>query len=359
MAGKVETWRNSFMASSMKFAIPGSVVAASRGDEAVVALGSGDAVLGSEPMRADAAFHIGSMSKLFTLALIMQLDQERSLSLADTVDRWFPTAPNASRITVQMLVQHTGGLGDIDESLAGTVSLDDLIASGLKQSPVFEPGTAYTYNNNGYLMLGQIAEKATGRPYQDLVQERFIAPLGLTQTYLNGYGTGPQALNGYELTCAEGTDDACDGKPSTPKAVDSSPQWKGAWSAGGFVSTASDQTRWIRALVTGTVVDDAHRSLMRTLTPQSASYYDDLYQKAKIPPVMVGEGTGLAIWRVPGVGDCLGHAGAIPGANGMAAYCPDKDVAITVLSNMNPAGTSPGYPGVVDLTPPAVQALGG
>ena len=75
--------------------------------------------------------------------------------------------------------------------------------------------------------------------------------------------------------------------------------------------------------------------------------------------MQLGEGAGLATWAVPGVGDCHGHACSIPGSNGIAAYCPDKDLSITILNAIDPAGTSPGYPGLVDLAPAAVAALDG
>jgi D-alanyl-D-alanine carboxypeptidase len=258
-----------------------------------------------------------------------------------------------------MLLEHTSGLYEIDLTLVGTMSTAELVAESFTHAPVDEPGTAYTYLNNGYLMLGMIAEGATGQRYEDEVRRRFIEPLGLSSTYLDGYGSGPTAVTGYDLSCEGGSESDCLGKPSTPVAVDSSLQWTGAWSAGGMVSTARDQAVWIRALVAGDVVDAEHRALMQTLTPLSSAYYEGAYTKAGLTPVQLGEGAGLATWSVPGVGDCLGHAGSIPGANGIAAYCPDADLAIAILNNVNPAGTSPGYPGLVELAPTAAQALGG
>jgi D-alanyl-D-alanine carboxypeptidase len=356
MAEPVATWRASYQ-PSMQFTIPGTVVGAASGDDDVVIVASGDAVLGSEPMTTDAAFHIGSMTKLFTAALIMQLDQEGVLSLDDTIEQWLPAAPNASTVTVRMLVEHTSGLYEIDLSLVGTRSTEDLVAESFTHAPVNDPGTAYTYLNNGYLMLGLIAQDAAGTPYDRLVHDRFIEPLGLTGTYLDGFGDGPTAVNGYDLSCDAGTESDCLAKPSKPVPVASSLQWTGAWSAGGMVSTARDQAVWIRALVTGAVVDAEHRALMQTLTPLSSEYYADAYAKAGITAVQLGEGAGLTTWSVPGVGNCLGHAGSIPGANGVGAHCPDADLTVVILNAVNPAGESPGYPGLVDLAPVARQSL--
>ena len=227
------------------------------------------------------------------------------------------------------------------------------------QKPIAVPGTEYQYLNAGYIILGRIAEKASGKVYADLVHTRFVIPLGLHNTYVDGYGTGPEVVKGYDLACAGATGSDCLGKPSKPAAVATSPQWKGAWSAGGMVSSARDQTVWLRDLVAGHVLDAAHGRLMKTLTPLSSRYYTDAYAKAGLAPVQLGEGAGLATWDVPGVGKCLGHAGSIPGSNGIAAYCPDHDLSIAILTDVNPAGSSPGYPGLLALAPAALRALGG
>ncbi|MCU1482725.1 MAG: hypothetical protein JWQ19_3511 [Subtercola sp.] len=124
-----------------------------------------------------------------------------------------------------------------------------------------------------------------------------------------------------------------------------------------MVSTARDQATWIRDLVAGDVIDAAHKQLMQNLTPLSSAYYSSAYAKAGIPAVQLGEGAGLASWNVPGVGTCLGHAGSIPGSNGIAAYCPDSKLSIVILNDIDPAGTSPGYPGLVELAPAALKAL--
>ncbi len=359
MAGPVQIWRSSFEAGSMTFTVPGTVVGASRGEQAVVLAANGDAVLGETSLDASAAFHIGSMTKLFTAALIMQLDQEGVLSLDDTIDSWFPAAPNGSKITVQMLLEHESGLYELDMDLVGTASNQAVIDNVFEQAPIAEPGTQYQYLNAGYIILGRIAEEAAGEPYDRLVHTRFIEAYDLYDTYLDGYGEGPEAVTGYELECDGAAGSDCLGKASTPVAVTSSPQWTGAWSAGGMVSTARDQTIWLRALVAGDVLDAEHRALMVTLTPLSSQYYSDAYGSAGLTPVQLGEGAGLATWAVPGVGDCHGHAGSIPGSNGIAAYCPDQDLSITILNSVDPAGTSPGYPGLVDLAPAALAVLGG
>lgn len=270
---------------------------------------------------------------------------------------WKASSTARRAITVRMLLQHESGLYELDFDLVGHVTNQELIDNVFAQKPIAAPGTSYQYLNAGYIILGPVAELGAGTPYDQLVKTRFIDALQLTHTYLDGYGTGTEAVNGFDLVCAGGGGGDCLGKPSVPSPTAPSPQGTGAWSAGGMVSTAGDQAVWIRDLVAGDVLDAAHRIQMQTLTPLSSSYYSTAYAQAKVPAVQLGEGTGLASWTVPGVGTCLGHAGSIPGSNGIAAYCPDAGLSIVILNDLDPAGLTPGYPGLIELAPAALQAF--
>ena len=352
----IEQWRHSFTAT-MTLVLPGTTLGAVKGNGVVVAVGNGEAVLGSTPMDADAVLHVGSITKLFTAALILRLDQEGKLSLDDSIEKWFPSAPQADRVRVRMLVEHTSGLPDLDPTLVGALSTDEVILNALREGAREDPGSVFRYNNLGYLMLGVISERVGGSSWPDQLKAAFFDPLGLKKTYVFGHQQGPPAIAGYDLACAEGTANSCIGKSSTVLPVSDSPQWKGAWSAGGIASSARDITTWVRALVGGSVLDDARRTMMRTLTPQSSSYYVRAYEEAGETQFALGEGTGLQGYRVPGAGDCWGHAGSIPGSNGFTAFCPDLDLAITVLNNVNPAGDNPIAPGLLALAIPVDRAL--
>lgn len=357
MAAALLQWRASPSTGPFAYTIPGTVVAASLADGDVVATSSGEGDP-AEPLDPGAAFHIGSMTKLFTAALVMQLDEEGTLALDDTIDRWFPAAPGGSEITVRMLLQHESGLAELDFDLVGHVTPEELIDQVFIQEPVFAPGTEYEYLNAGYIMLGRVAELAAATPYEELVRARFIEPLGLKSTYLDGEATGPQAVNGFRLVCDAGEGADCLKQHGIVEPQPPSPQWPGAWSAGSMVSSAADQARWIRALVGGDVVDAKHLDEMLELTTNSTEFYAATYDASGVPHVQLGEGAGLATWEIPGVGICHGHAGAIPGSNGIAAYCPEPDLAIVILNAIEPAGLTPGYPGLTSLTAGALWALG-
>ena len=356
MAAALTQWRASPSTGPFAFEIPGTALAASLGDGEVVATASGEGAPGAS-LDPDAAFHIGSMTKLFTAALVMQLDEEGALSLDDTIDTWFPDAPNGGTITVRMLLQHESGLAELNFDNVGKVTPQELIDEVFTETPVFDPGTEYEYLNAGYIMLGRIAELAAEDPYDVQVDTRFIEPLKLTSTYLDGAGSGTEAVDGFVLTCDAGEGADCAGQFGTVEPQTASPQWPGAWSAGSMVSSARDQAVWIRALVDGGVVDDAHLAQMLEITPLSQEFYAATYDAAGVPAVQLGEGTGLATWEVPGVGQCHGHAGAIPGSNGIAAYCPETDLAVVILNAIEPAGLTPGYPGLTSLTAGTLGAL--
>lgn len=306
---------------------------------------------------ADLLSEQGIATKLFTAALVMQLDAEGVLSLDDTIEEWFPASPGGGTITVRMLLQHESGLAELDFDLVGHVTPQELIDDVFTEAPVFAPGTEYEYLNAGYIMLGRIAELAADAPYAEQVDIRFIAPLGLTSTYFDGAGMGAEAVDGFVLVCDAGEGADCAKQFGTVERQAASPQWTGAWSAGSMVSSARDQAVWIRALVGGEVVDERHLEQMLEITTLSSEFYAATYDAAGVPAVQLGEGAGLATWNVPGVGACHGRAGAIPGSNGIAAYCPATKLAIVILNAIEPAGLTPGYPGLTPLTAGTLGAL--
>ncbi|MCA9886606.1 MAG: beta-lactamase family protein, partial [Anaerolineae bacterium] len=161
-----------------------------------------------QPLPADSPYQIGSNTKMMTSAIIFQLQEEGVLSTADLLSKWLPDLaaqlPNGDTITIDMLLTHTSGLHDyFDLPTADGTSIEDgatdkamltraftpeelvqvVADSGLSE---FEPGAEgrWSYSNTGYILLGLIIEKATGKSYEENLNERIIEPLGLEQTYL-------------------------------------------------------------------------------------------------------------------------------------------------------------------------------
>lgn len=358
MSSALQKWRDS-VKETMGISIPGTVVAMAKKSGPIGVVTSGEADIEAKtPIAPSTSFHVGSISKLFTAALILKLAQENKLSLTDPVSKFLDYVPNGSNIEVRMLIQHTSGLPDLDTTTISEEQTPREIAeANLGQAAPEAPGETFRYNNLGYILLGLIAEEVTQTTWAEEVKTRFLDPLGMKNTYVYAYQTGAEAVKGYDIKCEGATAEVCIGKPSELEAVSHSAEWKAAWSAGGMVSTAVDLVVWIRALVAGDVLDAEHKNIMITLTPQSADQYRDAYIAAGKRQLALGEGTGLQGFDVEGVGDCWGHAGSISGSNGIAAYCPDKDVAIAILNNISIAGDNPLVPGLEQLTPAAIGAL--
>jgi CubicO group peptidase (beta-lactamase class C family) len=160
-----------------------------------------------EPLRADSPFQIGSNTKMMTAAMIYQLQEEGKLSTSDLLSKWLPDLaaklPNGDKMTIEMMLTHTTGMKDYFD----VPGKDGSIADGAKNTAIltraftpeelvkitadsglseFAPAAEgqWKYNNTGYILLGLIIEKATGKSYEENLKTRIFEPLGLKQTYL-------------------------------------------------------------------------------------------------------------------------------------------------------------------------------
>jgi CubicO group peptidase (beta-lactamase class C family) len=171
---------------------PGCSLGIIHGGQLVYGRGYGLADLAREiPNTTATAFGIGSESKQFTAACIALLADEGRLGLDDDVRRWAPAVPQfGPTIAIQHLVHHTSGLPDyyddyvkrglIEMGLSQEQLLD--FALGRFDRPDFVPGERCSYSNTGYLLLAAVVEKASGMPFSRFLQDRILAPLGMTRT---------------------------------------------------------------------------------------------------------------------------------------------------------------------------------
>ncbi|MET1072888.1 MAG: serine hydrolase domain-containing protein, partial [Umezawaea sp.] len=268
-------------------------------------------------------FRMASNTKTVTAALVLQLVAEHRLRLDDTVAKWLPgLVPNGGNITLRMLLNHTSGLG---ESAYTTKSLnlmtghdtsrttaEEVLALGTDLPPVGAPGETWSYSNPGYVALGLVLEKATGRAFADLVQQRVAGPLGMRDTYVATSaaprrGTAPLA-HGYEPDAAHlrplaeplglpegwGFVGPADDEHVDTTSIDQS--WGRA--AAAIVSTAADWAKFDRALMSGGLFPERLLAEMRTTVPSEGP--DHRY------------GLGVDEYRSP-CGTVWGHDGALPG----------------------------------------------
>ena len=258
-------------------------------------------------------FAIGSVTKQFTSAIILQLAAEGRLSVDDRVAKYFPDLTRAGDITLRDLMGHVSGYPDyypldfVDRRMLRPISADSL-ARWYGHAPLdFEPGTRWSYSNTGFIMLGRIAELVAGRPLGRLMHERIFDPLGMRHTAYEPARRDRAYAQGY-ASFALG-----DPEPADPEASG----WAAA--AGGILSTPTDLLLWDRALMDGQVVGGENYRMMTTprrLANGASTNY----------------GFGLSI-GVSGGDTILSHGGAVSGFAAQNTMVPSSRSGVVVLSN--------------------------
>lgn len=205
-------------------------------------------------------YRIGSITKMFTATMVMQLVQEKRLKLTDTLARWFPQIPNAEKITLDQMLTHHSGIHNFTEDTAfmpwqDTVKSSAAILSHIASFPSdFEPGSKAAYSNSNFVLLGYIIEAVTGMPYAQVLQNRITRPLKLTQTGFGARTIRPEAGEALPFAIEEGHWVAV-----PPSSTDV------AGGAGGIVSTVGDMAKFIEALMTRHFLQDTTLKKMMEL----------------------------------------------------------------------------------------------
>ncbi len=206
-----------------------------------------------KPLTATNRFRIGSITKMFTAAMILQLVEEGKLKLTDTLDKFFPQVPNARKITIVQLLWHRSGIPNVkrEQNAQGNVhtipvTKDEMLALIVKATPDFEPDTRRSYSNSGYQLLGLILEKVTGKPYEEALRTRITAKIGLADTYL---ATGNIDVSKNEALTYMNFGDGWKPVSETHPSI--------LFSAGAIVSTPNDLAKFIQALFDAQVVSKA------------------------------------------------------------------------------------------------------
>lgn len=310
---------------------------------------SGSASLADDvPMPPEGAFRIGSITKMFTAVVVMQLVEEGVLSLDDPLALWLPDVaaqlPDGDHITLRHLLSHTSGVFNVVEheayyadlfsemvvdEEAGTVTLDcvqrdpnDTLARYVYgKDALFEPGAQWSYSNTNYTLLGMVIEEATAVPIAEAYRSRIYEPLGMASTFLDCY-------EDPVVDVVQGYTGFGDGLISVTELHESV-----GWSAGGMVSTAPDLIAFVRGLFGGALFDDPE-SLV-AMTPASDSPY----------------GLGIA-----NQGEYIGHAGGIAGFRSTLSYAPELDAAVVVLYNHDAADPETSLADVLEPALPWLRA---
>ena len=211
-------------------------------------------------------FQIGSITKQFTSAIILQLQEQHKLSVQDKLSKYIPDYPNSDSITIENLLTHTSGIYNytnddayMQNTSATPIKLETLI-SLFKNKPLdFSPGTKYNYSNSGYVLLGYIIERITGKSYFTVVKENIFKQLGMTRT-------------GFDFKNLKNQNKAIGYLKLTAKNILSAPivDSSVSYAAGSIYTTVGDLYKWDRALYTNKIIHDS--SLQKAFTPYKNNY---------------------------------------------------------------------------------------
>lgn len=289
--------------------------------------GLGNIELGTQ-VDNDSVFRIGSVTKQFTAAALLKLQEEGKLSLDDPLSDYYPDYPRAADVTLKQMLHHTSGIHSYtdDESFLAQAALtkttDEWIAyfAKMPKHQDFEPGTDWYYSNTAYFLLGGIVEKVEGKPLADVLEARFFGPLKLDHTALDDErAIVPGRVAGYE-----------GGPGKYRNAAPISMTIPGG--AGAMRSTADDLAHWNAALFGGKVLAPASFAAM-TAPGRLNNGATSGTAMAKAEGMPAGEyGYALFLSDMEGHRK-VAHGGGIFGFNSSLSEFPDDHVTVAVIAN--------------------------
>jgi len=250
-------------------------------------------------------YRIGSITKMFTSALVFKALEAKKLKLEQTIEAYFPKIENANKITIGNLLNHRSGIFNFtsrddykawDTEAKTREELMQLIAKG---GSVFEPNSKGEYSNSNYVLLTFILEDTFEIPYAEMVHHKIIEPLGLRNTYVGGK-TNVAKNEAYSYSFTEGWQKMSETDMSIPLG------------AGAMVSTPSDLSVFIEALFQGKIISQESLNTMK----------------------IISDNYGMGIFQVPFYDKIgFGHNGGIDGFTSVLGYFPEDQLAVALTSN--------------------------
>ncbi len=248
-------------------------------------------------------YKIGSITKMFTSVMLLQLEEEGKINLNDKLSDYYPNIKNSEKVSLEQMLQHRSGLKDytrlanFDEIVVQDWSKNQILYLLESFEPEFEADEKFEYSNTNYLLLGYILEDLEQTSYSKILQKRIAKPLSLDHTYMIGENhQWPEAKSYSEDTEIS--------------------QWELCWSsaAGGIISNAEDLHFFLRALFNDQLIKPS----------------------SKVKMLETKDNYGLGIMLLPFYNhQSFGHSGGIEGFLTSVAYFPDKNIYMTILSNEN------------------------
>ena len=270
------------------------------------------------PATPETKFRIGSITKQFTAAAILKLQEQGKLKIEDTLDKYFPDFPRAGEVTLHQLLTHTSGIHsytdkpDFVTKVASYIEPDQLLASFRNDPYDFDPGKGWHYDNSGYFLLGRIVEQVSGQSYANYLRTTFFEPLGMPNTGVH---------DGKDILSHEATGYAWE-RGRWRQALNWDMSHAGG--AGAIYSTVGDLQRWNAAVFSDQVL--SAESLKAAFTPVS------------LPEATSGlpYGYGWIIGEQRGL-KTIGHGGGLAGFSSYLVRFPDQKLTIVALVNALPS----------------------
>ena len=261
-------------------------------------------------------YAIGSVSKQFTAAAILLLQQDGKLSLDDKVAKYFPDLTGARDITIRQLLSHTSGYQDYwPQDYLFPLMVDPVTPEGImdrwaKKPLDYEPGTKWQYSNTGYVIAGRIVEKVSGKPLFEFLQQRIFTPLQMTTAH--DFDREPLSAGN-----ATGYTSFALGPPRA--AAMSGPGW--LFGAGELAMTAEDLARWNVSIINRSLLSESSYRALETETLLTSG---------------VGTQYGLGVdVELESQRRKLAHGGEVSGFTADNVIYPDDRTAIVVLVNQD------------------------
>lgn len=254
-------------------------------------------------------FKIGSVSKQFTAAALLLMEEEGLLKTSDSLSRFFPEYPHMGPITLQELLTHTSGVRDIyslpdfNQLSCQQMSISEVAAALLQSEPEFEPDTRYQYSNGGYALLAAIIEKVSGQSYQVFLKEKLFQPLQMQSTgHALTHEIVPNLAEGYDPTGYDALKTTALLDPELLKG------------SGSLYSTARDLHIWIQSIKNKSLLSEA--SYEKFLANYGNNY-----------------GMGISVYRSFDQ-EVFGHDGRLNGYIADYLHYIDGDLSIIILGNL-------------------------
>jgi CubicO group peptidase (beta-lactamase class C family) len=302
--------------------VPSASLAVVKDANIVYVQAYGDARLDPKlPAKPDMRYSVGSISKQFTAAAVLMLQEQGKLSLDDKVSKWLPDLTRANEVTVRQLLSHTSGYQDyapqdyMVPEWEKPVSAQQIMDRWAKIPLDFDPGTKWQYSNTNYVIAGVIVEKAGGKPLYEMLQERVLVPLKMTSATNTDVKklppTDPAGYFRYGLG------------PLRP-APKEGPGWM--YAAGELAMTAEDLAKWDISVINRSV-----------LQPQS---YKEMEREVVLNN---GAGTryglGVSVFN-QNAHRWVEHSGEVSGFTAENIVLPDDKFAVAVLTNQDAVGAA-------------------